>query len=231
MTACLLTPDARSVNGQPIGRPLLDALRQRVFEKGLCASDFEALLDYNAAAFQHVFGENVLLKVEFDVALIGEHSHLVHIPAGHRDPEIITAYPEDGKLRVEGPRAWHSSVHSPLRGGQTYQRIAIIAEDFGPAKWRKVELLATAIDEARLNYNFLLQNSNSVVATLAEAAGEIFTDLPGGGLNFGAGNLLFDELDGGNQVPELLIRGGTSYSGPIESDAPGSLPEEVDTDG
>ena len=55
--------------------------------------------------------------------------------------------------------------------------------------------------------------------------------LPGGGLNFGAGNLLFDELDGGNQVPELLIRGGTSYSGPIESDAPGSLPEEVDTDG
>lgn len=199
--------------------------------KGLCAADFRTLIDGSRAAFQRIFGERTLLKVEFDVALFGEHSHLVYVPAGDGYPEIITAFPERGKLRIGGPVEWHGSLHSPTRRESGRQRVGIIAEEFSEADWRKVSILAEAIDEAGLNYNFITQNSNSVVATLADAAETGFIDLPGGGLNLGAGNLLYDELMGGPQWPRFLIRGGTSHSGAVASPMPGSAPQSARSDG
>ena len=178
-----------------------------------------------------MFGENVLVKIEFDVATIGEHSHLVHVADAGRRPEIITAYPQDGELRVLGPMGWGESPHSPLRQPRGTQRVGIIARDFGHERWLKVAVLARAIDEARLNYNFLFQNSNSVVATLADAAETGFVDLPGGGLNLGSGNLLYDELMGGLQAPRFLVRGGTSYSAGAESPIPDTWPQSANTDG
>lgn len=206
-------------------------LRDRIFTKGLCADDFAVLIARDDAAFQHVFGTNVLLKIEFDVARFGEHSHLVHVPAEGHQPEIITAYPEAGELRVAGPMFWAESQHSPVRRPRGDQRVGVIATGFDENHWRRVSIVAEAINEARLNYNFLFQNSNSVVATLAHAARTGFVDLPGGGFNLGSGNLLYDELMGGRQAPRFLIRGGTSYSGGVESEAPRGMPESANTDG
>ncbi|MGB3624841.1 MAG: hypothetical protein WA989_03370 [Henriciella sp.] len=214
-----------------IGAAELDVLRERIMTRGLCAADFQTLIDGNRAAFQRIFGERVLLKVEFDVALFGEHSHLVYVPEGDAFPQIITAFPEGGKLRVGRPVEWHGSLHSPTRRDNGRQRVGIIAEDFSPDDWRKVTILAEAIDEAGLNYNFVTQNSNSVVATLADAAETGFVDLPGGGLNLGAGNLLYDELMGGVQWPRFLVRGGTSHSGDVASPVPKAMPQSSQSDG
>lgn len=210
---------------------MIAELRDRIFSNGLCADDFATLLAREDAAFQHVFGANVLLKIEFDVARIGEHSHLVHVPQAGRDPEIITAYPDNGELRVAGPLPWSESQHSPVRRPQGDQRVGVIATGFDEAHWRHISIVAEAIDEARLNYNFLFQNSNSVVATLAHSARTGFIDLPGGGFNIGAGNLLYDELMGGQQAPRFVIRGGTSHSSGSESAVPRQVPQSVNTDG
>lgn len=231
MTTCLLTPEDIWPDGPPESDPLISQLRARVHRDGICAEDFRLLAERGGEAFQLVFGENVLVKIEFDVASIGEHSHLVHVAEAGRRPEIITAYPEDGELRVLGPMGWGESPHSPLRQPRRTQRVGIIARDFGQERWLKVAVLARAIDEARLNYNFLFQNSNSVVATLADAAETGFVDLPGGGLNLGSGNLLYDELMGGRQVPRFLVRGGTSYSAGAESPVPDTIPQSANTDG
>lgn len=214
----------------PLHEPALIALRTRIFAEGICAGDFSTLLERDDAAFQKVFGQNVLIKIEFDVAFIGEHSHLIHVPASGA-PQAITAYPMDGKLRIEGPKPWRDSQHSPENRTAGEQRIAIIAGRFGEAEWRRIVIVAKALDEAGLNYNFLFQNSNSVVATLLESVRMGFVDLPGGGLNIGSGNTLFDELMGGSQAPRLLIRGGTSHSGASNSPAPRQLPESSSTDG
>ncbi|WP_300379910.1 hypothetical protein [Henriciella sp.] len=226
MTGCILDPGELP----PLDSDELRTLRARVFADGICASDFVTLLEHEDHAFQLVFGENTLLKIEFDVAMIGEHSHMVRIPGRGEEPEIITAYPGNGYLRVARPTPWHESPHSPMRGQTSHQRVAIIATEFSEDDWRRVAIVAEAINEANLNYNFLFQNSNSVVATLAEVAKTAFTDLPGGGLNLGAGNTLFDELLGGRQVPKFLVRGGTSHSGDTTSPVPDSLPKDVDTD-
>lgn len=231
MTTCLLTPEDIWPNGLPESDPLISQLRARVHRDGICAEDFRLLAERGGEAFQLVFGENVLVKIEFDVASIGEHSHLVHVADAGRRPEIITAYPEEGELRVLGPMGWGESPHSPLRQPRRTQRVGIIARNFGQERWLKVAVLARAIDEARLNYNFLFQNSNSVVATLADAAETGFVDLPGGGLNLGSGNLLYDELMGGRQVPRFLVRGGTSYSAGAESPVPDKIPQSANTDG
>lgn len=231
MTECLLTPDDIWPDGLPESDAVIRQLRTRVFSRGICGEDFRILVDRGPPAFQLVFGENTLVKIEFDVARFGEHSHLVHVPEVGRPPQIITAYPEDGDLRVLGPVHWRESVHSPLRRPRGAQRVGVIAAGFGPDKWRRITVLARAIDEARLNYNFLFQNSNSVVATLAAAADTGFVDLPGGGLNLGADNLLYDELMGGPQAPRFLIRGGTSHSGSVESDVPRNVPQSANTDG
>jgi hypothetical protein len=231
VAACILTPEDIWPDGLPELDDKLALLRSRVFSEGICAADFNTLMLRGDDAFQVVFGERVLVKVEFDVARFGEHSHLVYVPLKGRKPEIITAFPKDGKLRVMGPQEWGASPHSPLRHPARLQRIGVIASDFGPDRWRRVSMLAHAIDEAGLNYNFLFQNSNSLVATLADAAEIGFVDLPGGGLNLGSGNLLYDELMGGSQAPRLLIRGGTSHSGPIDSPTPKQVPESAATDG
>ncbi len=231
VTQCLLTPDDIWPDGLPESDPLISQLRARVHRDGICAEDFRLLAERGGEAFQLVFGENVLVKIEFDVASVGEHSHLVHVADAGRRPEIITAYPEDGELRVLGPMGWGESPHSPLRQPRGTQRVGIIARDFGHERWLKVAVLARAIDEARLNYNFLFQNSNSVVATLADAAETGFIDLPGGGLNLGSGNLLYDELMGGRQAPRFLVRGGTSYSAGAESPVPDTWPQSANTDG
>jgi hypothetical protein len=231
VASCILKPEHIWPDGAPDIDGVITALRRRVFRSGICSEDFQTLLDRDDAAFQHVFGENVLVKIEFDVARFGEHSHLVHIPAAGHAPEIITAYPEDGQLRVLGPVPWGGSPHSPLRRASDQQRVGVIAVDFGEDQWRRVSILAHAIDEARLNYNFLFQNSNSLVATLAHAAATGFVDLPGGGLNIGSGNLLYDELMGGRQAPRFLIRGGTSYSGGATSPVPKGVPQSANTDG
>lgn len=228
VSACILNPHDVL---EPLSDAVLVELRARIFEDGICAQDFETLLAREDAAFQKVFGGNVLLKLEFDVAFIGEHSHLVFVPAGKAHPETITAYPQHGKLRVHGPAPWGESMHSPHRRKGEYQRLALIATGFTEADWRRISVVACAIDEAGLNYNFLFQNSNSVVATLSNVAKTGFVDLPGGGINMGSGNLLFDELMGGRQAPKLLVRGGTSHSGPLNSPAPRHLPESAGTDG
>ncbi|MEM5518592.1 hypothetical protein WNY37_16665 [Henriciella sp. AS95] len=132
---------------------------------------------------------------------------------------------------MNGPIEWHGSVHSPLRRKGSRQRVGVIADPFSHQDWLRVSILARAIDEARLNYNFVTQNSNSVVATLADAANTGFVDLPGGGLNLGSSNLLYDELMGGWQWPRFLIRGGTSHSGAVASPAPRSLPDEARSNG
>ncbi len=230
VTACLLQPDDRRP-GQKQPVEMLDALRVRILSDGICAADFAALQAYGPRAFEHVFGACALVKIEFDVAFIGEHSHLVYIPALGLPPQIVTAYPLAGQLRVGGPVAWAESPHSPLRAAGRHQRLAIIETGFSEADWRRVSIVAQAIDEARLNYNFLFQNSNSVVATLAHVAKTGFVDLPGGGLNLGAGNLLYDEMNGGRQVPKLLVRGGMSHSGDLSTPLPGRVRTPLDTDG
>lgn len=203
-------------------------LAERILASGLDAGTFDRLARL-PDGFQRLFGERALLKVEFDVAGFGEHSHLVYIPPAGADPEIISAYPEDGRLRVTPPMAWAGHVHSPFRHPVRRQRVAVIDDAFAPADWRALGRVAARIDASRLNYNFLFQNSNSVVATLLAAAGLAFTDLKGGGLNFGAGNTLVDEMQGGRQVPRLLVRGGTSFSGPATSRLPGPG-ADLDTD-
>ncbi|WP_147372320.1 hypothetical protein [Henriciella barbarensis] len=231
MTTCLLTFEDIWPDGLPESDALIAQLRTRVHRDGICAEDFRLLAGRGDEAFQLVFGENVLVKIEFDVARIGEHSHLVHVAEAGRKPEVITAYPEAGELRVLGPMPWGESPHSPMRQPRGTQRVGVIARDFGQERWRKVTVLARAIDEARLNYNFLFQNSNSVVATLANAAETGFVDLPGGGLNLGHGNLLYDELMGGRQVSRFLVQGGTSYSAGSESPVPDALPQSANTEG
>ena len=231
MARCILTPEDIWPDGMPETEPVIAALRERVFSDGLCAEDFAVLVARDDAAFQHVFGANVLLNIEFDVARFGEHSHLVHVPQGGRHPEIITAYPEDGALRVAGPKPWRESQHSPVHRPQGDQRVGVIAAGFDEDHWRRLSIVAEAINEARLNYNFLFQNSNSVVATLAHSARTGFVDLPGGGFNIGAGNLLYDELMGGRQAPRFVLRGGTSHSSGAESPVPRQMPQSSNTDG
>ena len=228
MNVCLIDPEDVL---EPLDCPLLDALRARIFRAGISQEDFEYLLRTEEHGFQQVFGESVLLKVEFDVAFIGEHSHLVYVPERGNPPQAITAFPHDGALRVEGPVSWKNSIHAPNVRTRTRQRVGLIATEFDDADWRRVAVVAQAIDEAELNYNFLFQNSNSVVATLAVAGRLGFVDLPGGGLNLGARNLLFDELMGGSQVPSFLIRGGMSQSGPLQTPVPHRFANAANTDG
>ena len=231
MTTCLLTFEDIWPDGPPESDALIAQLRERVHRDGICAEDFRLLAERGGEAFQLVFGENVLVKIEFDVARIGEHSHLVHVAEAGRRPEVITAYPDDGELRVLGPMGWGESPHSPMRQPRGTQRVGVIARDFDQERWLKIAVLARAIDEARLNYNYLFQNSNSVVATLADAAETGFVDLPGGGFNLGSGNLLYDELSGGRQVPRFLVRGGTPYSAGAESPVLDTLPQSANTEG
>lgn len=195
--------------------PVMDAqqLKTIILEDGLDAATFRTILDREDIHFQDIFGENTLLRIEFDVAHIGEHSHFVFIPHYGADPEIITAYPKDGKLRVTEAYPWEISRHSPERRRQSRQRVEIVELDFSESAWSDMADQAVDINDAGLNYNFILQNSNSVAATLAIAGGFSFQDLKGGGLNLGARNTLFDELAGGWQVPRLLVRGGVSYFG------------------
>lgn len=212
--------------------PVTDAkeLRDRIFRDGIDAMTFRQIIDREDLTFQDVFGENTLLRIEFDVARVGEHSHYVFIPHHGADPEIITAYPESGKLRVTEAYPWEISRHSPERRPHSRQRVQMVELDFSEAAWADMSDLAEEINDAKLNYNFLFQNSNSVAATLAVAGGFSFGDLKGGGFNIGAHNTLFDEMAGGWQVPRLLVRGGVSYLGGVRVGRIAPESADIDTD-
>lgn len=189
-----------------------EALIQRIRRRGYIEhKNFVEIITDDSLAFQDVFGQNVLIQVEFDVAKIGEHTHYVFVPDNGEDAEIITSFPQGTKLRVSGPTPWAESGHAPTRR-RSRHRIKVIAKDFSRDKWMKMEEMAQQINDADLNYHFIFQNSNSVAATLADCIGLEFEDLKGGGLNVGARNLLHDEMAGGQQTYPFLIRHGTSYS-------------------
>lgn len=191
----------------------LIALRDHIFEHGLNGKLFSALNAHSETIFQDIFGENILLQVEFDVALIGEHSHFVYIPRKGCAPQSITSFPENGALKLRFDEIWQQSPHAPTRKSGKTQRIKIIEHENPAAAWKAMRETASRINGANLNYNFLFQNSNSVAATLCDVAGRKFEDLKGGAFNFGASNLLWDELATGHQVPRFLFRGGTSWIG------------------
>lgn len=174
-------------------------------------------------------GRNRLFLFEFDVAKVGEHSHLLHVPSPPNTPQIITAFPEAGFLRVAGPTPWAAHGHSPLRDSKSAQRRVVLVDAFADEDWKRVVNSAQTIDGAHLNYNFVSQNSNSVAAALLATLGLPFLDLPGGGLNPGAKNLLFDEIAGGSQQGKLLARDRVLYLGGLRSPLPGS-PQGLDTD-
>ena len=201
-------------------------LRHQIFRSGLTGAMFEHIANSDAISFQDIFGDQSLLIVEFDVLLLGEHSHLVYVGSGENLPEIITSYPDQGTLRVAPPMPWVGSRHSPsAKGGR--HRVAIIQPKFSRQEWGEICLNAQRLDDARLNYHFIRQNSNSVAATLRASAGLRYTELRGGGFNFGARNLLHDELAGGPQSRRLLFRGGTSYlgHGPVRASVGDASPE------
>lgn len=190
---------------------------RQIEQSGLSAQQFADILADEDLSFQDIFGANVLLKVEFDVAGLGEHSHFVFIPEPGEAPEVITSFPQGKRLRVSAPQPWASSPHSPSRNPKRRQRIAKMAENFTREAWQDMARLAQDIDQASLNYHFIFQNSNSVAATLADHVGLKFKDLKGGGFNLGSKNLLYDELAGGAQPRAFLVRGGTSYASGFEA--------------
>jgi hypothetical protein len=189
-----------------------DHIRQHILRNGLDATTFEWVAQSKTISFKDIFGKRSLLIVEFGVLVFGEHSHVVYTGAGNAPAQVITSYPEKGVLRVAPPTPWYGSRHSPsAKGGQ--HRVAVIHEQLPDRDWEQVCYQAQRIDEAGLNYHFLEQNSNSVAATLLSSIGLGYRDLKGGGFNFGARNLLHDELDGGRQSGRLLFRRGASYLG------------------
>lgn len=187
-------------------------LRDHILRDGLNAAIFEWVAQSDAIDFKDIFGTRALLIVEFGVLVFGEHSHIVYTASSDAPAQVITSYPEKGVLRVAPPTPWYGSRHSPsAKGGQ--HRVSILHQQLPDQDWDQICYQAQRIDEAALNYHFLEQNSNSVAATLLSSVGLRYKDLKGGGFNFGAQNLLHDELDGGAQSRRLLFRGGASYLG------------------
>jgi hypothetical protein len=194
------------------------ALRDKMLRQGVDRQLFEMISNSEHTSIQHIFGVRTLLLVEFNVLLLGEHSHLVYTSEHDCPSLVITSYPDRGELRVAPAMPWYGSRHSPIEKAG-YHRVDIIAESVAAETWGDICRYAEQIDNARLNYNFFSQNSNSVAATLLEAAGYAFRDLKGGGLNVGAHNLLHDEIEGGPQSRRLLFRGGASYYGHMKRPA------------
>lgn len=152
-----------------------------------------------------MFGANVILQIEFDVAGIGEHTHFVYIPPSG-DPEILTGYPnpnDPSKLFVESGD-WVGSRHDPINQDST-QRIAFVDQHVSDpaAAWTIMKQTAADINAANLNYNVLGQNSNSAATTMAANAGIPVQDLEGGGISPGLGNNLTPEMPGGPQMDPL----------------------------
>jgi hypothetical protein len=191
------------------------ALREEMLRRGLDRQLFEMISGSEHTSFQHIFGARTLLLVEFSVLLLGEHSHLVYTSEYGCPSLVLTSYPDRGELRVAPAMPWYGSRHSPIEK-DGYHRVDIIAESVTAETWGEICRYAEQIDNARLNYNFFSQNSNSVAATLLAAAGYAFKDLKGGGFNLGARNLLHDEIEGGPQSRRLLFRGGASYYGHLK---------------
>lgn len=195
-----------------IDRAQIGVFRERFLDSGIRAEDFIAVTRSAEISFQDIFGANTLMLVEFDVVLLGEHSHLVFVPPTGEPCEALTAYPDSGLLRVAAPVPWIASRHSPVAKPGPH-RAKAVCSPFHRHGWLELSKLAQQIDDAQLNYHFLKQNSNSVTTTLLAHFGLEFVDLKGGGFNPGATNNLLDEVSGGRQTGQLLFRAGASYLG------------------
>jgi Ca2+-binding RTX toxin-like protein len=134
---------------------------------------------------------------------------------------MITASPGvDGtKLQVEVANFESSHLHGFNENMPEMDLFAVqsgLNSTFNPAEfWAGAVELAEAMDDAEMNYNFLSQNSNSVWATIAAGILDENQVEEISGIAPGAGDTLWEEMQGLDQEDVLSLYGGQFFSGSL----------------